>query len=83
MQPCSMCQLLEQQRAKLSAALHAWVAVDEESSDKHPCPDLALRAQLRRKARELTEIALAAERPPLQWSRDGHTAGFTARRPGE
>ena len=48
---------LEQQNAKLSAALHAWVAVDEESSDKHPCPDLALRATLRCKARELTIIA--------------------------
>ena len=33
--------------------------VESEMKDKHPCPDLALRATYRKKAVALTEAAIA------------------------
>ncbi len=44
---------------ELVAALEAWQKVESEMSNNTPCPDLALRAQYRKKAIELTSKALA------------------------
>lgn len=43
----------------LLEACEAWMKVESEMGDKHPCPDLALRAQYRKQAVALTEAALA------------------------
>lgn len=51
--------------AALKAALaecEAWRLVDSESRDQHPCPDLALRAEYRRKARLKKEATDAARK---------------------
>lgn len=44
---------------ELVEALRAWELVNSEMGDNHPCPDLRLRAKYRKRARELTLIALA------------------------
>ena len=43
----------------LLAACEAWMKVESEMREKHPCPDLALRAQYRRQAVTLTKAAIA------------------------
>lgn len=43
----------------LLKACEAWMKVESEMKDKNPCPDLALRAQYRKQAVELTEAAIA------------------------
>jgi len=48
----------------LVAACDAWMQVESEMADKHPCPDLALRAAYRKRAVTLTEVALAKETRP-------------------
>ena len=40
------------------AALRAWMLVESEMADNHPCPDLALRARYRKTAVDLTRAAL-------------------------
>lgn len=44
-------------------ALEAWMKVESEMADNHPCPDLALRADYRRRAVALTRAALAEAKP--------------------
>ena len=44
---------------KLVEALKAWMLVESEMSDNHPCPDLALRADYRKRAVKLSSEALA------------------------
>ena len=48
--------------AALLAACDAWMLVESEMADNHPCPDLALRANYRAKAVRLTKAAIAAAR---------------------
>lgn len=43
---------------RLAGALEDWQQYDTESSDNHPCPDLALRAAYRNLARTTTDVAL-------------------------
>lgn len=47
---------------QLVLALGSWKLFDTESADKHPCPDLILRNQYRKNARELTESVLTDAR---------------------
>ncbi len=44
---------------ELVEALEQWMLVESEMKSNNPCPDLALRAQYRAKAIELTKSALA------------------------
>lgn len=48
---------------ELVAENKAWRLVDSESRDAHPCPDLALRAEYRRRARELAKKNDATKEP--------------------
>lgn len=41
-------------------ACKAWMLVESEMADNHPCPDLNLRAQYRKNAVKLTTAAIAA-----------------------
>lgn len=43
----------------LLEACKAWMKVESEMRDKHPCPDLTLRAMWRKEAVKLTEVAIA------------------------
>ncbi len=52
------CNKLSEQRDDLLAACKAWMKVESEMSDKHPCPDLALRAKYRKEAVSLTKAAI-------------------------
>jgi hypothetical protein len=52
-------QAAQSERDALKAACEAWMQVESEMADKHPCPDLALRADYRKRAVALTETALA------------------------
>ena len=56
---CAQVKELEQQRDILLEACKAWMKVESEMKDKNPCPDLALRANYRKKAVKLTEAAIA------------------------
>ncbi len=44
---------------ELLDACKAWEKVESEMSDNTPCPDLTLRAQYRKTAVKLTEIAIS------------------------
>jgi len=43
---------------ELEIICKAWMLVESESADNHPCPDYALKAQYRKKAVELTKKAM-------------------------
>jgi len=48
----------------LLEACKAWMKVESEMLDNHPCPDLLLRAQYRKEAVIFTKAAIAlAEKP--------------------
>ena len=50
---------------ELLAACKAWILVESEMMENHPCPDLALRAAYRKEAVALTKAAItAAEAKP-------------------
>ena len=44
----------------LLAACEAWMKVESEMKENHPCPDLALRAEYRKRAVALTQAAIVA-----------------------
>ena len=50
---------LEGQKRRLVAALEMWRKVESEMGNNTPVPDLALRAEYRRKAVRLTKEAIA------------------------
>jgi hypothetical protein len=43
----------------LLEAAKAWMLVESEMKDNHPCPDLILRAEYRKRAVMLTKTVLA------------------------
>ena len=51
---------LHQAAQALLAACRAWMKVESEMMDNHPCPDLALRAGYRKQAVALTKAAIRA-----------------------
>jgi len=47
----------------LLEACKAWMRVESEMRENHPCPDLALRATYRKEAIRLTKAAIAKAKP--------------------
>ncbi len=52
---------LERENAKLREACEAWLEFNRETKAENPCPDYALRANLRERAKRLSIAALAGE----------------------
>ncbi len=56
---------LKADRDRLLEACKAWMKVESEMGDNHPCPDYTLRTQYRKEAVRLTAIAIAeSEKTP-------------------
>lgn len=61
---CSVVQSYTDAKAEIKAlveALEAWMKVESEMGDNHPCPDYTLRAAYRKEAVKLTKALLAPD----------------------